>query len=75
MLLAIPPMKWISKCAAAMIASLMPWSQTFAITAATVRPALQARHGRVRFAGEHLAEWQGFMEGAVVTGIDAAKAL
>jgi len=27
------------------------------------------------FAGEHLADWQGFMEGAVVTGEETAKAL
>ena len=41
----------------------------------TVRPALQRPHGKVLFAGEHLADWQGFMEGAVVTGEAAAKAL
>jgi monoamine oxidase len=41
----------------------------------TVRPTLQRPHGKVLFAGEHLAEWQGFMEGAVVTGEAAAKAL
>lgn len=41
----------------------------------TVRPALQKPHGKVLFAGEHLADWQGFMEGAVVTGEEAAKAL
>jgi monoamine oxidase len=41
----------------------------------TVRPALQQPHGKVLFAGEHLADWQGFMEGAVVTGEAAAKAL
>jgi monoamine oxidase len=41
----------------------------------TVRPALQRPHGKVLFAGEHLADWQGFMEGAVVTGEEAAKAL
>jgi len=41
----------------------------------TLRPILQRPHGQVLFAGEHLAEWQGFMEGAVVTGEDAAKAL
>jgi monoamine oxidase len=29
----------------------------------------------VLFAGEHLADWQGFMEGAIVTGEQAAKAL
>ena len=41
----------------------------------TLRPILQRPHGKVLFAGEHLAEWQGFMEGAVVTGEAAAKAL
>lgn len=41
----------------------------------TIRPILQKPHGQVLFAGEHLADWQGFMEGAVVTGEDAAKAL
>jgi monoamine oxidase len=40
-----------------------------------VRPVLQRPHGQVLFAGEHLAEWQGFMEGAVVTGEEAARAL
>lgn len=41
----------------------------------TVRPLLQRPHGKVLFAGEHLADWQGFMEGAVVTGEEAAQAL
>jgi len=41
----------------------------------TVRPALARPHGLVRFAGEHLADWQGFMEGAVETGLDAAESL
>jgi monoamine oxidase len=41
----------------------------------TVRSALQKRFGRVFFAGEHIAEWQGFMEGAVQTGYAAAKAI
>jgi monoamine oxidase len=40
-----------------------------------LRPILQQPHGKVLFAGEHLAEWQGFMEGAVVTGEAAAQAL
>jgi len=39
----------------------------------TIRPALQKRFGRVFFAGEHIADWQGFMEGAVQTGYDAAS--
>ena len=38
----------------------------------TVMPALKERFGRVLFAGEHIADWQGFMEGAVQTGYDAA---
>jgi monoamine oxidase len=37
-----------------------------------LRAILQEPHERVYFAGEHLAEEQGFMEGAVVTGRDAA---
>ena len=41
----------------------------------TLRPTLARPHGNVLFAGEHLADWQGFMEGAVVTGEEAAKAL
>jgi monoamine oxidase len=41
----------------------------------TVRPALRNPHLRVFFAGEHIADWQGFMEGAVVTGRDAASAV
>ncbi len=41
----------------------------------TLRPILARPHGKILFAGEHLADWQGFMEGAVVTGEAAAKAL
>ncbi len=41
----------------------------------TVRPLLQRPHLRVHFAGEHLAEDQGFMEGSVDTGETAAAAL
>ena len=41
----------------------------------SLRPVLQRPHGKVLFAGEHLADWQGFMEGAVVTGEAAAQAL
>ena len=41
----------------------------------SLRPILQRPHGKVLFAGEHLADWQGLMEGAVVTGEAAAKAL
>ncbi|MEP6947550.1 MAG: NAD(P)/FAD-dependent oxidoreductase [Acidobacteriota bacterium] len=40
-----------------------------------VRPILQRPHGKVLFAGEHLADWQGFMEGAINTGEAAAGQL
>lgn len=40
-----------------------------------LRPILKQPHINVLFAGEHLADWQGFMEGAIVTGEEAAKAL
>ncbi|RPI69862.1 MAG: oxidoreductase, partial [Ignavibacteriales bacterium] len=37
-----------------------------------VRETLNKNHNRVYFAGEHLADWQGFMEGAINSGEDAA---
>ena len=37
-----------------------------------IRPTLQKPHLKVLFAGEHLADWQGFMEGAIETGEAAA---
>jgi monoamine oxidase len=40
-----------------------------------IRPILQRPHGKVQFAGEHLADWQGFMEGAIETGEAAARNL
>ncbi len=40
-----------------------------------IMPALKKPHGRVRFAGEHLADWQGFMEGAVNSGEEAADSV
>jgi monoamine oxidase len=40
-----------------------------------IRPILQRPHGKILFAGEHLADWQGFMEGAVETGEAAAASL
>lgn len=40
-----------------------------------IRPILARPHGKVLFAGEHLADWQGFMEGAINTGEAAAKRL
>jgi monoamine oxidase len=41
----------------------------------TIREELARPHRHILFAGEHLADWQGFMEGAVQTGEDAAKAI
>lgn len=41
----------------------------------THRNELLKKEGSIYFAGEHLAEWQGFMEGAYVSGMDAAKAV
>jgi len=40
-----------------------------------LRPVLQKPFLRTHFAGEHLADWQGFMEGAINTGEDAADAV
>lgn len=37
-----------------------------------VMPILQRSHVHTHFAGDHLAEWQGFMEGAINTGEAAA---
>ncbi len=41
----------------------------------TVRPVLKKPFKKVFFAGEHIADWQGFMEGAVITGQAAADAI
>ncbi|MBL0912602.1 MAG: FAD-dependent oxidoreductase [Bacteroidia bacterium] len=38
-----------------------------------IRETLWAPEGRIFFAGEHLADWQGFMEGALETGESAAR--
>ncbi len=40
-----------------------------------IRPILQRPHLKVLFAGEYLADWQGFMEGAIETGEAAAESL
>ncbi len=40
-----------------------------------LRPTLARPHLKVLFAGEHLADWQGFMEGAIESGEAAAEAL
>jgi monoamine oxidase len=41
----------------------------------TVMPELKKPVMHIHFAGEHLADWQGFMEGAINSGEDAAKAI
>ena len=38
----------------------------------TVMPVLKEKFLSTHFAGEHVADWQGFMEGAIVTGEEAA---
>ena len=40
-----------------------------------IRPILARPHLKVLFAGEHIADWQGFMEGAIETGEAAAENL
>ena len=40
-----------------------------------IRPVLARPHGKVLFAGEHIADWQGFMEGAIETGEATAESL
>jgi monoamine oxidase len=40
-----------------------------------IRPMIARPHGKVLFAGEHIADWQGFMEGAIETGESAAQNL
>ncbi len=39
----------------------------------TIQPILKRSHIHTHFAGEHLADWQGFMEGAINTGELAAS--
>ena len=39
----------------------------------SVMPALRKRFMNITFAGEHLADWQGFMEGAINSGEEAAE--
>ena len=41
----------------------------------TVKPILAEPFEHIHFAGEHIADWQGFMEGAINTGEDAADAI
>ena len=40
-----------------------------------LKPILERPHLKVLFAGEHIADWQGFMEGAIESGEAAAEAL
>jgi monoamine oxidase len=40
-----------------------------------VMPVLRRPYMHTHFAGEHLADWQGFMEGAINSGEEAAEAL
>jgi monoamine oxidase len=41
----------------------------------TLMPILKKPFLRTHFAGEHLADWQGFMEGTITTGEDAADTI
>lgn len=41
----------------------------------TVMPVLKKSFLHTHFAGEHLADWQGFMEGALLSGEEAAKTI
>ncbi len=41
----------------------------------TVMPILRKKFMSTYFAGEHLADWQGFMEGAINTGEEAADSI
>ncbi|MEP7146435.1 MAG: NAD(P)/FAD-dependent oxidoreductase, partial [bacterium] len=38
-----------------------------------VMPVLKEKINNIYFSGEHVADWQGFMEGAIMTGEEAAK--
>ncbi len=41
----------------------------------SVMPVIKEKTGNIFFAGEHLADWQGFMEGAVNSGEEAAEGI
>ena len=41
----------------------------------TIMPVLKKHFMNTYFAGEHLADWQGFMEGAIQSGEEAAEAI
>jgi monoamine oxidase len=41
----------------------------------TLMPVLKKPYLHTHFAGEHIADWQGFMEGAINTGEEAAMAI
>jgi monoamine oxidase len=38
-----------------------------------IMPILKRSYIHTHFAGEHVADWQGFMEGAIITGEEAAR--
>lgn len=40
-----------------------------------VMPVLKEKFNNIYFSGEHVADWQGFMEGAIVSGEEAAEEL
>ncbi len=41
----------------------------------SVMPVIKEKAGNIYFAGEHLADWQGFMEGAINSGEEAAESI
>jgi len=41
----------------------------------SLKPILAEKFKNTHFAGEHIADWQGFMEGAIVSGENAAAAI
>lgn len=41
----------------------------------SVMPVLKEKFNNIYFSGEHVADWQGFMEGAIVSGEEAAQEL
>ena len=40
-----------------------------------VMPVLKEKFNNIYFSGEHVADWQGFMEGAIVSGEEVAEEL
>jgi len=55
-----------------------PWARgAFAVylpgQVTTLYPAATRPEGRVHFAGEHLSSWPGWMQGALASGLRAAR--